>query len=224
MIEALSHSFETLLPERKNPVILYAGQNISEDYLSDLLDILNKKEDFLYLYKSCKRLGIELKSDLIIAPFENKIDILTTANFIRKVRRGVDFCLHKLIFFKSYPITENLLKQRVISNKDVFDGSSYESLVIWRGSNLTKKEKLIYLTIKSAQFGLNPNRVYHFLERRDNLIYLLFTLFQLIDTLLIHIKPLRSLIKHTLSSDFHQLLKALFFVIKNFMGRRFVIN
>ncbi|MBI9038887.1 MAG: glucose-6-phosphate isomerase [Bacteroidales bacterium] len=44
VIEALSHSFEALLPERKNPLILYAGQNISEDYLSELLDILDKKD------------------------------------------------------------------------------------------------------------------------------------------------------------------------------------
>ncbi len=204
--------------------IISAGLQTLSPRIQKIYNRHDKKEDFLYLYKSCKRLGIELKSDLIIAPFENKIDILTTANFIRKVRRGVDFCLHKLIFFKSYPITENLLKQRIISNKDVFDGSSYESIIIRRGSNLTKKEKLFYLTIKSAQFGFNPNRVYCFLERRDNLIYPLFTLFQLIDTFLIHIKPLRSLIKHTLSSDFHQLLKALFFVIKNFGGRRFVIN
>jgi len=44
VIEALSHSFEALLDNRKNPLILYAGQNISEDYLSELLDILDKKD------------------------------------------------------------------------------------------------------------------------------------------------------------------------------------
>ncbi|MGM0647944.1 MAG: glucose-6-phosphate isomerase [Bacteroidota bacterium] len=41
--EALKHSFDQLIPEEK-PVLLYAGNNISEDYLSDLLALLNKKD------------------------------------------------------------------------------------------------------------------------------------------------------------------------------------
>ncbi len=44
IIEALSHNFSPLLEKRTNPLILYAGQNIGEDYLSDLLEILNKKD------------------------------------------------------------------------------------------------------------------------------------------------------------------------------------
>ncbi len=43
VIDALSHHFLQLKND-KNPVILYAGQNISEDYLNDLLEILDKKE------------------------------------------------------------------------------------------------------------------------------------------------------------------------------------
>ena len=38
--EALSHTFSTLLKTRHHDII-YAGQNISEDFLSDLLEILN---------------------------------------------------------------------------------------------------------------------------------------------------------------------------------------
>lgn len=44
VIEALGHGFPTLDDSRKDPLILYAGHQISEDYLSDLLDILDKKE------------------------------------------------------------------------------------------------------------------------------------------------------------------------------------
>lgn len=44
VIEALSHNFINLLSNKKKPLILYAGQNISEDYLSELLDILDKKD------------------------------------------------------------------------------------------------------------------------------------------------------------------------------------
>jgi len=39
--EALSHSFLHLKKNRKNPIILYAGQNIGEDYLNELMEILN---------------------------------------------------------------------------------------------------------------------------------------------------------------------------------------
>jgi glucose-6-phosphate isomerase len=40
--KALSHSFLHLQDNRKNPVILYAGQNIGEDYLNELIGILDK--------------------------------------------------------------------------------------------------------------------------------------------------------------------------------------
>ncbi len=44
VIEALSHNFNNLLETGKNPLVLFAGQNIGEDYLADLLDILDKKD------------------------------------------------------------------------------------------------------------------------------------------------------------------------------------
>ena len=42
-IEALQHNFAGLLTKtaRKAPLVVYAGNNISEDYLADLLDVLN---------------------------------------------------------------------------------------------------------------------------------------------------------------------------------------
>ncbi len=44
VIEALSHNFNGLLNKRENPLVVYAGNNISESYLADLLDILDKKD------------------------------------------------------------------------------------------------------------------------------------------------------------------------------------
>ncbi|MCD4774149.1 MAG: glucose-6-phosphate isomerase [Bacteroidales bacterium] len=44
VIEALSHNFNSILPEKEFPQILYAGQNIGEDYLADLLDVLDKND------------------------------------------------------------------------------------------------------------------------------------------------------------------------------------
>lgn len=43
IIEALSHCFSSF-KKSEYPVVLYAGQNISEDYLKDLLEILDEKE------------------------------------------------------------------------------------------------------------------------------------------------------------------------------------
>ena len=45
VIEALSHNFGTLLPgERKHPQVVFAGNNLSEDYLADLIDVLDKRD------------------------------------------------------------------------------------------------------------------------------------------------------------------------------------
>ncbi|PLX05839.1 MAG: glucose-6-phosphate isomerase [Marinilabiliales bacterium] len=45
VIEALKHNFDFLLPDdkQKDPIVLYAGQNLSEEYLADLLEVLDKK-------------------------------------------------------------------------------------------------------------------------------------------------------------------------------------
>ena len=43
VIEALSNSFAWLLKNNENPTILYAGNNISEDYLYELTEFLNDK-------------------------------------------------------------------------------------------------------------------------------------------------------------------------------------
>ncbi|MDR1407247.1 MAG: glucose-6-phosphate isomerase [Tannerella sp.] len=43
VVEALGHSFDPLLAARKNPLILYAGHHISEDYLYELSEVLKNK-------------------------------------------------------------------------------------------------------------------------------------------------------------------------------------
>ena len=44
VIEALSNSFQWLLNDTKNPVILFAGNNIGEDYLAEMCDYLSDKK------------------------------------------------------------------------------------------------------------------------------------------------------------------------------------
>jgi glucose-6-phosphate isomerase len=41
VIDALSHNFKALLPENKSPLVLYAGQNLGEDYLYELIEVLD---------------------------------------------------------------------------------------------------------------------------------------------------------------------------------------
>ncbi len=53
VVEALSNSFAWLQENKENPVIIYAGNNISEDYLSELTDYLkNKKFGIINISKS----------------------------------------------------------------------------------------------------------------------------------------------------------------------------
>jgi|YNPMSStandDraft_1061717.scaffolds.fasta_scaffold00388_4 glucose-6-phosphate isomerase len=42
VIDMLYHNFNSILPQRNSPIILYAGQNIGEDYLFQLLEVLNE--------------------------------------------------------------------------------------------------------------------------------------------------------------------------------------
>jgi len=44
VIEALSHNFQFLKKDNKNPLVIFAGQNLGEDYLADLLEILDHKD------------------------------------------------------------------------------------------------------------------------------------------------------------------------------------
>jgi glucose-6-phosphate isomerase len=44
VVDAINHSFDWLLKNRENPVLLYAGHTISEDYLAELCEILDGKK------------------------------------------------------------------------------------------------------------------------------------------------------------------------------------
>ena len=53
VIDALSNSFDWLQANRKSPVVVYAGQNIGEDYLYELQELLkNKKFGIISISKS----------------------------------------------------------------------------------------------------------------------------------------------------------------------------
>ena len=85
VIEALGNSFAWLVNDRKNPTILFAGNNIGEDYLSELTDYLKGKKfgvinisksgtttetalAFRLLKKQCEeQMGKDAAKDVIVA-------------------------------------------------------------------------------------------------------------------------------------------------------------
>ena len=85
VIEALSNSFAWLVGDKKNPVILFAGNNIGEDYLAELTAYLKGKKfgvinisksgtttetalTFRLLKKQCEeQMGKEAAKDVIVA-------------------------------------------------------------------------------------------------------------------------------------------------------------
>ncbi|MEG2068013.1 MAG: glucose-6-phosphate isomerase, partial [Tannerellaceae bacterium] len=44
VVEALNNSFDWLHTDRKNPVLVYAGHNIGEDYLYELCEVLKGRQ------------------------------------------------------------------------------------------------------------------------------------------------------------------------------------
>ena len=85
VIEALGNSFAWLVGDKKNPVILFAGNNIGEDYLAELTEYLKGKKfgvinisksgtttetalTFRLLKKQCEeQMGKEAAKDVIVA-------------------------------------------------------------------------------------------------------------------------------------------------------------
>ena len=90
VIEALGNSFAWLIQDKKNPQILFAGNNISEDYLAELTDYLKGKRfgvinisksgtttetalTFRLLKKQCEaQMGKDVAREVIVAVTDTK--------------------------------------------------------------------------------------------------------------------------------------------------------
>ena len=90
VIEALGNSFAWLIQDKKNPTILFAGNNIGEDYLSEMTEYLKDKKfgvinisksgtttetalTFRLLKKQCEaQMGKEVAKDVIVAVTDAK--------------------------------------------------------------------------------------------------------------------------------------------------------
>ncbi len=90
VIEALGNSFAWLIQDKKNPTILFAGNNIGEDYLAEMTEYLKDKKfgvinisksgtttetalTFRLLKKQCEeQMGKEVAKDVIVAVTDAK--------------------------------------------------------------------------------------------------------------------------------------------------------
>lgn len=73
VIEALQHNFNSLQTDRNNPYIVYAGNTLNEDYIADLLDVLDKRDYCLtVISKSGTTTEPALAFRILKAHLENK--------------------------------------------------------------------------------------------------------------------------------------------------------
>lgn len=73
VIEALQHSFQGLCEEQTSPVVIFAGHQLSSDYMADLFDLLKNKEySVIIISKSGTTTEPAIAFRLLKAHLENK--------------------------------------------------------------------------------------------------------------------------------------------------------
>jgi glucose-6-phosphate isomerase len=112
VIEALNNSFDWLQKERTGPVIVYAGHNISEDYLAELTDYLKGKSfGIINISKSGTTTETALAFRLLKTMLENQVGKAEAKNRIVAVtdaQRGALRTLANLEGYKTYVIPDNV--------------------------------------------------------------------------------------------------------------------
>ncbi len=111
VIEALSHSFAPLL-KFKHHEILFAGQNICEDYLSDLLEILDDRNySIIVISKSGTTTEPAIAFRILKAHLERKVGKAMAANRIIAItdsKKGALRSLAELNGYKTFVIPDNV--------------------------------------------------------------------------------------------------------------------
>ena len=112
VIDALSNSFDLLQKERKFPVILYAGQNIGEDYLFELQQLLkNHKFGIISISKSGTTTEPALAFRLLREQLEKQQGRAEAQKLIVAItdkKRGALKILADKEGYKSYIIEDNI--------------------------------------------------------------------------------------------------------------------
>lgn len=112
VIEALSNSFDWLQKDRKNPVIVYAGQNIGEDYLAELLSFLKGKSfGLINISKSGTTTEPALAFRILKKELEDSVGKEIAKNRIVAITDAARGALHTLAKkegYKMYVIPDNV--------------------------------------------------------------------------------------------------------------------
>ncbi len=112
VIDALSSSFDWLQKERKSPVILYAGNNIGEDYLVELLDYLKGKSfGIINISKSGTTTEPALAFRILKSELEKSVgkeEAKSRIVAVTDAARGALFTLATKEGYKKYVIPDNV--------------------------------------------------------------------------------------------------------------------
>lgn len=112
VIEALSNSFDWLQKDRKNPVVVYAGQNIGEDYIAELLAFLKGKSfGIINISKSGTTTEPALAFRILKKELEDSVGKEVAKNRIVAVTDAARGALHTLAKkegYKMYVIPDNV--------------------------------------------------------------------------------------------------------------------
>lgn len=102
-IEALGNSFANILPNRENPIVLFAGHNICEDYHKELLELLdNKSYSIVVISKSGTTTEPAVAFRLLKQHLENKVGKAEAANRIVAITDKSKGALRKLADQEGY--------------------------------------------------------------------------------------------------------------------------
>jgi len=112
VIDALSNSFDWLQKDRKAPVIVYAGNNISEDYLSELSEYLSDKQfGIINISKSGTTTETALAFRLLKTQLENQAGKEEAKNRIVAITDAAKGALRQLATqegYKTFVIPDNV--------------------------------------------------------------------------------------------------------------------
>jgi len=111
IISALSHNFEYLTERNKFPYILFAGQNIGEDYLSELLQVLDKKSyAIIVISKSGTTTETAIAFRILKNHLENQVGLIEARKRIIAItdrEKGALRTLTNQLDYKSFVIPED---------------------------------------------------------------------------------------------------------------------
>ncbi|MFR9165240.1 MAG: glucose-6-phosphate isomerase [Dysgonomonas sp.] len=103
VIESLSNSFDWLQNERQNPVIVYAGNNIGEDYLAELMTYLGDKSfGIINISKSGTTTEPALAFRILKRELENSVGKEEAKNRIVAITDAARGALHTLAKKEGY--------------------------------------------------------------------------------------------------------------------------